>query len=67
MLTNNWGLKLEYDYVRFDTNGVTAFYTGTNGVLNPSSTFSPATAATATLASRPYDNVVSVGINYHLH
>ena len=62
MVTNNWGVKLEYDYVRLDTNGVTASYTGTNLLLNY-----PGFPASATLASHPYDNVVTVGINYHVH
>jgi outer membrane immunogenic protein len=64
MLTNNWGLKVEYDYVNFNTNGVTAPYAGTNLTLNPVGAVLP---ATATVASRPFDNVVTVGINYHLH
>jgi outer membrane immunogenic protein len=62
MLNDNWGLKLEYDYVHFDTNGVAASYTGSNLILNY-----PGFPSTATLASHPYDNVVSVGINYHIH
>ena len=64
MLTSNWGLKVEYDYVNFNTNGVTGTYAGTNLTLNPVGAVLP---ATATLASKPFDNVVSVGINYHLH
>jgi outer membrane immunogenic protein len=64
MLTNNWGLKIEYDYVNFNTGGVTATYAGTNLTLNPIGAVSP---ATATLAGHPFDNVVTVGINYHLH
>jgi len=63
MFGDHWGLKLEYDYVNFNTNGVTAPYTGTNATLDPTA----GSPATATLASRPFDNVVSVGINYHLH
>jgi outer membrane immunogenic protein len=62
MISDHVGLKLEYDYVRFNTNGVTAPYAGTNTVLNY-----PGFPSTAILASHPYDNVVSVGINYHLH
>jgi outer membrane immunogenic protein len=75
MLTNNWSVKVEYDYVRLDTGGVTATYAGTNTTLNPVcgggvgnvAAFACAPAATATVASHPFDNVVTVGINYHFH
>jgi outer membrane immunogenic protein len=63
MLTNNWGLSVEYDYVNLNTSGVTAPFVGTNAVLTPTA----GSPATATLATRPFDNVVSVGINYHFH
>jgi outer membrane immunogenic protein len=66
MLTNNWGLKIEYDYVRLDTGGVTAPYFGTNPTLDPL-LIRGATTATATLGTNPFDNVVTVGINYHFH
>jgi len=63
MLTNNWGLSVEYDYVSLNTNGVTAPFVGTSAVLTPVG----GSPATATLATRPFDNVVSVSINYHFH
>ncbi len=62
MLTDNWGVKVEYDYVRLDTGGVSALYTGSNTILNY-----PGFPSTAIVAAHPYDNVVTVGINYHLH
>jgi outer membrane immunogenic protein len=71
MLNNNWSLKVEYDYVHLDTGGVTGPYAGTDPTLNPTTcpirVVCNLSTATATLASRPYDNVVTVGINYHLH
>lgn len=65
MLTNNWGLKVEYDYVRLDTAGLTAPYAGTDPTLNPLVVPGRTATATATVASNPFDNVVTVGINYH--
>jgi outer membrane immunogenic protein len=62
MLDQHWGLKLEYDYVRFASNGATGTYAGTNILLNY-----PGFPATATIGGHAYDNSVSVGINYHLH
>jgi opacity protein-like surface antigen len=65
MFNNNWGLKVEYDYVQLDTGGVTGVFTGGTSattVLNY-----PGFPATATIGSRPFDNVVTVGINYHVH
>jgi outer membrane immunogenic protein len=71
MFNNNWGVKVEYDYVSLGTGGVTAPYAGTNTTLNPScvGTFAVLTCppATATVATHPFDNVVTVGINYHFH
>ena len=72
MLTNNWSVKVEYDYVRLGAGGVTAPYAGTNPVLNPVCLVGVAacggtSTAIATVAGNPYDNVVTVGINYHLH
>jgi|SRR5579862_2138112 len=61
MLTNNWGVKLEYDYVHLDTGGVSALYTGSNVILNY-----PGFPSTAIVAAHPFDNVVTVGINYHI-
>ena len=66
MFTNNWSVKVEYDYVRLDTGGVTAPYAGTNPTLDPSVPVRTSTA-TATVATNPFDNVVTVGINYHFH
>jgi outer membrane immunogenic protein len=62
MLNNNWGVKVEYDYVRLDTAGVTGTYTGSNTLLNY-----PGFPSTATIGTQPFDNVVTVGINYHFH
>jgi outer membrane immunogenic protein len=62
MLTNNWGVKVEYDYVRLDTGGVSAPYSGSNTILNY-----PGFPSTAIVGAHPFDNVVTVGINYHLH
>jgi outer membrane immunogenic protein len=68
MLTNNWGLKVEYDYVRLDTGGLTAPYAGTNALLSPVFIVPGRNStATATVAANPFDNVVTVGINYHFH
>jgi len=65
MLSNNWGLKVEYDYIRFDTGGVTAQYLG--GTLHLTDfSYSDSFPAFATLGARPFDNVVTVGINYHI-
>jgi len=60
MLNNNWGVKVEYDYIRLDTGGVTAPYVGSNVILNY-----PGFPAIATIGTQPFDNVVTVGINYH--
>ena len=62
MLDQHWGVALEYDYIRFASNGVTAPYIGTNyatftGLGNPA----------AIIGGNSYDNVVSVSINYHFH
>ncbi len=65
MFTNNWGLKIEYDYVQLDTGGISAQYTGSNVLLNGSTPY--LYPATAIVATRPYDNVVTAGINYHFH
>jgi outer membrane immunogenic protein len=62
MLTNNWGMKVEYDYVRLDTGGVSAPYTGSNIILNY-----PGFPSTAIVGAHPFDNVVTAGINYHFH
>jgi outer membrane immunogenic protein len=62
MIDVHWGVKFEYDYVSLSTGGVTGAYSGNNITLNY-----PGFASTATLASHPYDNVVTVGINYHVH
>jgi outer membrane immunogenic protein len=64
MLGNNWAVKVEYDYVHLDTGGVSAQYAGGSVVLDgiPGHYFYPATAV---LATHPFDNVVTVGINYH--
>jgi outer membrane immunogenic protein len=62
MIGQHWGIKIEYDYVALNTGGVTANYSGSNIVLNY-----PGFPATATVASHPYDSVVTVGINYHLN
>jgi outer membrane immunogenic protein len=64
MLSNNWSVKVEYDYIRLDTGGVTTPYVGSNTTLDPPRIIAN---ATATVAGNPYDNVVTVGINYHLH
>jgi outer membrane immunogenic protein len=63
MLGNNWGVKVEYDYVRLDTGGVTAPYAGSSLTFN----YDAALTSSATLASHPFDNVVTAGINYHFH
>jgi outer membrane immunogenic protein len=60
MIDQHWSLKAEYDYVRFASNGVTAPYIGTNYATFTGS------GSTATLGGHAYDNVVTVGINYHL-
>jgi outer membrane immunogenic protein len=65
MLSNNWGLKVEYDYVHLNTGGITAQYTG--GTPATTDFNYPGFPATATLASHPFDNVVTAGINYHFH
>jgi opacity protein-like surface antigen len=65
MLNGNWSLKVEYDYVHLDTGGVTAQYTGSNVLLNGITPY--LYPASATVASHPFDNVVTVGINYHFH
>jgi outer membrane immunogenic protein len=72
MLNNNWGLKVEYDYVRLETGGVTGQFSGTDGALNGTCPGAlgrggASCPGNATLASRPFDNVVTVGINYHFH
>lgn len=68
MLTNNWSVKVEYDYVNLGTGGSTDLYSGNNLLLDPDLRRNPTfSTATSTVASRPYDNVVTAGINYHLH
>jgi outer membrane immunogenic protein len=64
MFTNNWGVKVEYDYVRLNTGGVSSPYSGNDPIL--SDIRAPATTATATIGGSPFDNVVTVGINYHI-
>jgi hypothetical protein len=72
MLNNNWSFKVEYDYVRLETGGATGQFTGSNSALNPGCIVGAGppvcrAAATATVAGHPFDNVVTVGINYHFH
>ena len=65
MLSSNWGLKVEYDYVQLNTGGVSAQYSGSNVLLNGVTPY--LYPATATVGTHPFDNVVTVGINYHFH
>jgi outer membrane immunogenic protein len=60
MIDQHWSAKVEYDYVRFGSNGTCAPYFGTNYA-----TFT-GLGATSCLGGSAYDNVISVGINYHL-
>ncbi len=62
VVTRNWSWKLEYDYVKFGGDGVSAtFPAGTAGnrnvlFVNP---------VTITGNKNAYDNKISFGINYH--
>ncbi len=68
MVDRNWSVKVEYDYVRLGGGGSTAYYAGTN--LQTNATFRGVPIqppGSATIGGHAFDNVVSVGINYHLH
>jgi outer membrane immunogenic protein len=59
MIDQHWSWKFEYDYVRFENgNGASALFS------QPGPRALPA-GSTASIAGGAYDNVVTVGINYH--
>ena len=68
MVDRNWSVKVEYDYVRLGGGGSSAYYVGTNPSTNAllrGVAIQP--PGSATIGGRAFDNVVSIGINYHLH
>ena len=68
MVDRNWSVKVEYDYVRLGGGGSTAYYAGTNLQTNAIFRGVPIQPpGSATIGGHAFDNVVSVGINYHLH
>jgi outer membrane immunogenic protein len=67
MVDQHWSLKLEYDYVQLDGSGGTASYVGTNPQTNFTLRGTTPSPGTAAIGGHGYDNVMSVGINYHLH
>ena len=67
MIDRNWSWKLEYDYVRFSGSGATAAYAGTFPPVGARLSSPVLLGSTASLGGNAYDNVMSVGINYHLH
>lgn len=60
MIDQHWSAKIEYDYVRLSGNGACAPYVGSNYA-----TFT-GLGASSCVGGGAYDNVVSVGIDYHL-
>jgi len=60
MIDQHWSWKVEYDYVRYSSNGATAAFTGTQYA------FLTGSGSTATLGGHAYDNIMTFGINYHL-
>ncbi len=60
MIDQHWSWKVEYDYVRYSTNGASAPFVGGQYA------FFTGTGASATLGSHAYDNIMTFGINYHL-
>jgi outer membrane immunogenic protein len=61
MIDQHWGVKVEYDYVRFaSSNGACAPYVGNSYAALTGS------GSTSCLGGNASDNVVTVGINYHL-
>ncbi len=60
MIDLHWSWKVEYDYVRYSSNGATAAFTGTQYA------FLTGSGSAATLGSHAYDNIMTFGINYHL-
>jgi outer membrane immunogenic protein len=60
MIDRHWSVKFEYDYVSLASNGVTGLYTGANYATFTGS------GATATLGGHAYDNIMTIGINYHV-
>lgn len=67
MVDQHWSLKLEYDYVQLEGDGATASYVGTNPQTNFTLRGVTPSAGTATIGGHGYDNVMTIGINYHLH
>jgi len=59
MIDQHWSWKVEYDYVSFAGNGACAPYVGTNYATFTGS------GSTSCLGGNAYDNVMTVGINYH--
>lgn len=59
MIDQHWSWKLEYDYVRI-TNGDGAQLSGTRAVFPAA----PGSGA-PTAGGKAYDNILTVGINYH--
>jgi opacity protein-like surface antigen len=61
MIDQHWSVKVEYDYVSFaSSSGACAPYMGANYATFTGS------GSTACLGGRAYDNIMTVGINYHL-
>ena len=59
MIDRHWGLKVEYDYVRLASSGACAPYVGSNYA-----TFT-GLGASSCLGANAFDNVTTVGIDYH--
>lgn len=59
MIDQHWSWKVEYDYVRFGSNGATAPYIGTEYALLTGS------GSTGSLGGHAFDNIMTFGINYH--